>query len=242
MRYPYLDQNSAREIITKRRAGEDMSPEDYIKFRGEGPDFFRATIKDLRLKLEELREKYPGKGRKFEAEACVSIQQFISGDILMFGDLDFWVYLAVIELTDFVEWRYVSEKVTHASLTNYGIGNRVENFIFRLWIRAEIAYRSELKEDKYALARKGDIDLWRSHILRQRYGNCRTLACALISYQYPHDDKKSRVSVKVLRELAKRLKRLYANLEYAFLNDEQAMRLIEREASIAMSSVRGAAT
>lgn len=242
MRYPYLDQKSAGEIIEKRIKGEEPIVEDFLKWRGEGPEFNRGAMKSLRVKLDDLIKKYSGtgqKGKKFEAEACTIIHQSIEGDISIFGDLDFWVYLAVIEFPDLISWRYSVGEDQNISLANYGIGNRVENLIYRLWIRADIAYDTDLK-DHYGLARKGDIDVWRSHILRQRYGNCRNIACALIKYQYPEDAKGSRLSVKVLRELAKRLKRLYTNLEFSFLNEDQAMELIEREANTALMVFRGA--
>lgn len=234
MRYPYLTQNDAAQIVTKRRAGEQPDVGQYIKFRGDGQEFDRSSIVRLTEEMMALKSRYPEslrqrdpKGGDFEAEASPIVHETLGLAMQISGDLDYWVYLAVIEFHELVEWRHAQ----HSALNNYGIGNRQENLFFRMWMRAEIGFNAT-DRDQYALARKGTQDFWRSHILRVRYGNCRKMARALISFQYPEDDGEARLITDAIRELAKRLRRLYVNLEFAFLDEEKASALLEAETNM----------
>ena len=74
-------------------------------------------------------------------------------------------------------------------------------------------------------ARTGDQDLWRSHILRQDYANARVVARALLRLQAGQLAAK-KLSVDAVRELAKRLRRLHANVVFEFLDAPQAEGLV----------------
>ncbi len=241
MKYPILDQKGGRQIIEMHRSGQDYDVTEFIAKRGEGKEINRAIFDGLHDKLVALKETYPAElrqrdpdGGRFESEACKIVHICLRVDTDILADLDFWTYLSVVELSDIVEWRHGGQG-RYAALQNYGVGNRPENLFFRMWMRAEIAAIPRNGND-YDLAQRGDIDLWRSHILRQRYANNRTLARALIRFQYPDETpEKAQLSINSIRKLAKRLKRLHANLVYSFLDESAATKLIKRE-SLALTS------
>jgi hypothetical protein len=234
MRYPFFDQQAARNYLIRKKAGGDPGKAEFVKFKGEGEDFPIFSFVALREKLDMLRRQYPEKlsarspqGGKFEAEAFPFVHEYIKGDLEMHGDPDFWVYVSLGEFADLIEWRYAAEE-NESALANYGIGNRFESFFYRLWMRGDIGYEPK-KTDKYVLAKRGDMDFWRSHVHRQRYGNCRNLARALVSIQYPDETGKPALPTEDIRELAKKLRLIYANLEYSFLDSKQASSLIKME-------------
>jgi hypothetical protein len=241
MKYPVLDQKGGRQIIDLRRSGQEYDENEFIAKRGEGQEINRAIFDGIHEKLVALKEDYPAElrqrdpeGGRFEAEACKIVHQCLKLETTILADLDFWTYLSVIELSDIVEWRHGGQG-RFAALQNYGVGNRPENLFFRMWMRADIA-AIPTNGNNYDLAQRGDIDLWRSHILRQRYANSRTLARALIRFQYPDETPaQAQLSINSIRKLAKRLKRLHANLVYSYLDESAAMKLIKRE-SLALTS------
>ena len=140
-------------------------------------------------------------------------------DPLALADHEFWIWLAVVQYADIVEWRFGTTG-RHAKPANYGIGQRIENLFFRVWLRAELVKDPKAK-DPYHLARTGDQDLWRSHILRQAYANSRLIAKALLRLQAGQLSVK-KLTVENVRELAKRLRRLHANVVFEFLTFSQA--------------------
>jgi hypothetical protein len=236
MRYPILNQQNAKRIIDARIADQDIDCGDLIQYRGEGEDFSRDMVSNLYKALMELKARYPQSlrrrdpaGGRFESEACILIHKGLSANEDVYSDLDFWTYLSVCEFPEIIEWRHSVEGGT-IKIANYGVGNRPENLIYRMWLRTELVALPQ-PEERYSLAARGDIDLWRSHLLRQSYSNCRKLARALVRFQYPDSaPTKATLTSERIRELAKRLKRIYANMVFAFLDEKAISSLIEREA------------
>ena len=97
----------------------------------------------------------------------------------------------------------------------------------RLWLRGEIGFASGEK-DPYTYARRGDMDFWRSHVFRPRYANARSFARALLKYQFAQETAK--LTIRQIRELAKRLTRARSNLVVAVLEMTEATQFIEEEA------------
>ena len=91
--------------------------------------------------------------------------------------------------------------------------------------------------DPYELVKYGDVDTWRSHILRVNTGSCRNYARALIRFQYP-DSKQNRLSVNEIRELAKKVKRIQATVALELLTEEGAYSLVEQLAKTVQQEVK----
>ena len=228
-RYQAMTPQNARRIIDLLRSGEKPELNAYAEKRGSGTDYPEESVLALRHKLLELKKRFPDelkgkdkKGGEYEASACRIVHETLPHSLLAFSDADFWIWLAVARLPDIVEWRHGGAD-RYAEIANYGIGNRTENLIFRMWLRAEIVFDEEA-EDPYHLSRVGDQDLWRSHIIRQGYANVRTVAKALIEFQFEGDTP--RLSNNGIRELAKRLRRLRSNIMFEFMTPNQMTEII----------------
>jgi hypothetical protein len=235
MRYPIISPTDATQYLYVRRNGDPVDVTQLAKARGEGAKLSLDFIMPLMAALNGLRARFPEglKGRgldnQFEAEAARIIHREVAVPAEVVADPDFWLWLAVAYLSDVVEWRYGSP--THGTgLANYGIGNRSENFIFRLWLRADLVL-DEQAGDPYHLSRRGQIDFYRSHLFRQGYANAGGFARALLRFQYPESDGTTpRLKIVDIRELVKRLRRLRTNLFLEILNEDDCRRVIEAEA------------
>lgn len=245
MRYVVLPECHAPQTLAALRRGEAVDETLVIELRGSGNSVDRF-VADLEAGLNQIKSKYPqtlkGKSdpaaRRFEADACVAVHSGLPYDPHMLADYDWWTWLAVFRFRGLVEWRY-GYPAQGAALENFGIGGkRRENLLYRLWLRADAAYDPR-RRDPYELARRGHVDFWRSHIIRPDYGKCRALVRAFVTYQYPHDcEDKGRLTVKEVRELAKRLRRLHANLVFEYLKDDEAYELVGREAELAKRALK----
>lgn len=230
MRYPAISANQARDYILKVREGDEPVLESFINIKGSGSDYPLGWVDELHSKLVQVKAKYPSvlskrdqAGGRFESEACEFVHKAVHNDLEVLADPEFWIYLCVARFADIVEWRHGGDDGT-SQLANYGIGNKVENLLYRMWLRAELVY-DQSSSDPYDLAKRGDQDLWRSHILRAGYSSVREVAKALIRFQYP-TDKKSRLSTDGIRVVAKRLKRVRANIIFEYLSPQRIDSLI----------------
>lgn len=235
MRYWAMDAGQAERFLKLRRVDGEPPLEGYVEQRGHGADYPSATVVTIRRELLALRSQFPDElkqrdpeGGRYEALACEVVHRSLPKDAQAMSDSGFWTWLAVTQLPEIVEWRHGSTG-RHAALENYGIGNRVENLFFRMWLRAEIG-RDENGDDPYWLAKRGDQDLWRSHILRQSYANVRDVARALVKLQ--SDDHGARLTTNGIRELAKRLKRLRANIFFEFLDAVRISGIVDRKSVV----------
>jgi hypothetical protein len=140
---------------------------------------------------------------------------------------------------DLVQWRFGTQESIDP--VNFGIARRSgmwEGLFARLWLRGNIGFDAA-SSDPYRIARKGDIDIWRSHIIRTEYGRCKPVAHALVNYQYPDDTSGKPLSVKELRELAKKLRIADASISYELLDGDAIRELIEDNVERIRSSAEG---
>lgn len=231
-KYFSMSQEDALRYLNARDQAEGPVVSDYVRIVGQGGEPNLAPIKALETKLATIRKRYPHElkekdpvGGKFETAVCEIVHRELEGfEPSALADPDFWTWMAVARFANLIEWRFGATAGKRAKSANYGIGSRSENLLFRLWLRAELV-KDTSQDDPYFLAKTGDQDLWRSHILRQGYANARFVAKALLKLQADQLEA-NRLAVEGIRELAKKLRRLRANLEFEFLTESQAERLI----------------
>ena len=238
--YPIIQSEDALRYLKSRQQDGDVTLDDIRRTAGSGDPISRDGLDDLRTKLLRLKKKFPEKvrerdpqGGKFESEACAVVHTCLADvDRSALANHDFWTWLAVDYLADILEWRFGTDGQP-AKPKNYGIGTRTENMFFRLWLRADLGRGSG--SDPYELAKAGDQELWRSHLLRQGYANARNVVRALLKLQArklvhanrtvrpvaTSDDPKDGI-----RLLAKRLRRMRANLIFEYLTPVQADALV----------------
>jgi hypothetical protein len=207
---------------------------------GSGEELDQSFVSRLREALGALRASYPD-GLKndrerniFEGKAAKLVHQIVPDQAEPLSDPDFWIWLAIAHFSELIEWRYGSP--AHGTKgANYGIGNRSENLLRRLWLRAELAL-DESAKDRYHLSMAGQIDFYRSHLFRQGYANARNFARALLRFQYPHQDAaEPNLKTLEIRDLVKRLRRMRSNLFLEILPEEDCRAVIEAEAAVVMA-------
>lgn len=232
MKYRSLSPEAAKRYLESVFNGEVPDMREFERVSGSGDEHAVASCVDSAVSaLEKVRRRYPRhlknrdkQGGAFEAEACEFVHRALVGvtdEVL--ADMDFWTWLAVARCRAIVEWRFGADNKA-AKPANYGIGNRVENLVYRLWLRADLALDPAAK-DPYHLAKTGDQDLWRSHIIRQGYASARPVARSLIRLQAGQLGKK-RLKIDDVRAVAKLLKRLRANIMFEYLSPQQAEGLV----------------
>jgi hypothetical protein len=239
MRYPVLTSADASTFLFSSRAGGSVDLDSLVKTRGDGPDLDQSFVEGLREALAIIRASFPdGLNHKdaniFEARAARAVHERIPIHSEVIADPDFWVWLAVVQFSELVEWRY-GDPADGTSVKNYGVGARVENLLYRLWLRAELVLDEEAK-DRYHLVGFGQIDFYRSHLFRQGYANAHAFARALLRYQYQGADPCApHLKVAQIRVLVKRLRRLRANLFLEILAESECASVIKAEAASVIS-------
>ena len=241
MRFPVLSAADASAYLFSKRSGSEADLDHLVKLRGEGKELSQDFVEGLREELAVIRAEFPEglknqkDGNRFEALAARAVHEGVPNHPEVVGDPDFWIWLAVVQFRDIVEWRY-GNPPEGTGLANYGIGARVENLLYRSWLRAELLLDEDAR-DRYHLSEAGQIDFYRSHLFRQGYANARNFARALLRFQYPHKDRAApNLKVGQIRELVKRLRRLRANLFLEILEEGECRKVIEAEASVIAAS------
>lgn len=241
MRYPVVGSSDASTILHARRSGSTIDAERLVHGRGEGADLPQNFVAALRNDLERVRRRFanglasPADANRFEAEAAQLVHRRVPSQPDVLADADFWTWLAVIHFSEIIEWRY-GNPTGGAKVANYGIGARNENLLFRLWLRADLVLDPEA-QDRYHLCNAGQIDFYRSHLIRQGYANARAFARALLRFQYPGKDPAvPKLKIKEVRELVKRLRRLRTNLFLEILDENECRHIIENEATLVAPS------
>jgi hypothetical protein len=235
--FPTLSIEAARQAQVKRQAGEPWSGTPFVRWVGEGSKFPESRADVLLDKLSELRaslaaEPLPtNKGKEFEGPASALVHKELQICPRTAGNREFWLWLTFVAAdgayADIVDWRFGTQESIDP--VNFGIARRSamwEGLFARLWLRGNIGFDAA-SQDPYRIAKKGDIDIWRSHIIRTEYGRCKPVAHALLNYQYPDGTSEKPLSVKELRELAKKLRIADASISYELLDGGAIKEIIE---------------
>ncbi|MDW8059330.1 MAG: DUF6339 family protein [Thermomicrobium sp.] len=242
MRYPTLSKEAAERYLS--------APSDQlVEWRGSGERFPVEEFlecADTALELLERRAASKGAplsdraGGYFERDIVPLVHPTLAAifahDPRPAYDDDFWRWAAVGPFRTIIERRHAASgrRKGEVGRANFGFGTLIDNFVYRVWLRGEIGYDPvAYPEHPYTIALLGDQDLWRSHVFRQSYGACHRFVRALIRSLYPDlkplPDGKAILDTDGIRELAKRLRRLYANILFEMLCDGEAEALIRNE-------------
>lgn len=245
MRYPTVSISDAKLALEAWRAGDHRLPK-VTRVGSREPDFDEEMVDDMCRALQGIRKSLgePGEDRRywarFEGEAAAVVHETLEVPPSVGADHEFWLWLVFGSGYDYpaglVTWRHGRGEAPYdARDSNYGITTSLEaGFFSRAWLRGRIGY-DEGRDDPYELALRGDQDLWRSHILRTEYGQIPQVARGLLLFQYPDDHpKKPRVSTKIIREMAKELRRRQAMEAYELMDEDQVQALL--------NEVRGSVT
>lgn len=239
MRYPTVSITEGSRTLDALRQGESVTPE--VVWVGEGSDSFDLDlVDDLAFELQSVRRDLgePDRGdaryfARFEGQAARVVHHTLALPPAIAVDHEFWIWLVLGGQHDYlaklVTWRHGdgSDKFG-ARDSNYGLTTSLEGgFYSRVWFRADVVY-DEDRSEPYELAERGDQDLWRSHILRTDYGQIPNVARALLLFQYPDSSPDTpSVKTKVMREMAKELRRRHSASAYELLSYAEAKNLVQ---------------
>lgn len=211
----------------------DVDWDTLARQRGSGTPL---DFSELESMLDELCDEFSaplsdGLAAEFEGRVGVLLHQSVSNPAAII-DPDFWRWVAFRPALRTVLHRHQTSKHEMPKGANFGLGSPIENFPFRAWTRAAIAFAPEASVAlRYSLALRGDQDFWRSHLLRQRYTYSRAVAHALIRFQYPDVAVRPTLAPgdhpNGIRMLAKRLKRFQANCVLTLLTEDQCWKLLD---------------
>jgi hypothetical protein len=237
MGYPGITIDVAKALVEKRGDRVPWHDSRCERIIASDFEFDRKLLEPLEEGLVVLREKYGGRvlpktrGKAFEADACEVVHRTLRLGPDCASAPEFWAWLTLIAsdgvFAELVDWRFGAYEAIKPR--NYGVARQSELFeglFARLWFRGELAFEPK-ESDPYTLAKRGDIDIWRSHLFRQEFGRCSSVQRALLRYQYPDTNPtKKTLSNGDIRKLAKRLRIANATLSYELLDVEAVTEVI----------------
>lgn len=213
--YPSLSIEHAKVCLQCLRENNPVNADQYVKSTGSGESFEFNDLGKLAKDLLELLGKIKGRScdAQFEAKAAPILHAHLALPPEIAGNRDFWTWFTFIaaegDFAHVVERRFKSSKKSGflSDPVNFGIGSDsklYEGLFARLWWRGHNFYE-KAADDPYSTARRGYVDLWRSHIVRTNYGASRTMARALVEFLFPEEGQISGHDKTLVRELPKKV-------------------------------------
>lgn len=239
VRYPVVRLVEAQRYVLGRQSGK-LGVEDQPEFEEEGAssnETLLPAVNDLADRITDLYQSSKarftsGLARdRFEGSLSVQLQERLSGfPPHVLTDDDFWRYLAVRGLYDFIAWRD-GQSSGRPALASFGANGPRINYDcvpFRMFVRADIA--SLVVEsgaqglDVMDISSVAGTDLWRSHILRSQSSFSADYVRLLLEHH-----ERGVLPAHVVRGLAKRVKRVRSNVLIEALESEDAQVMFDRE-------------
>lgn len=221
MSYPSLPALNAAAAFDSLQSGHQVNIETAVLQVDSSNWYPKIELDDLLGELIDLHVVHGLQANSiFESQACVVLHRNLAPTADAVADPGFWRWLALGPFLPIIQLRHVPLRPDHV-----GLGSPWDSLLSRLWFRADLSV-DPYEEDPYALSVLGDLDFWRSHVLRADYSACRHLLRALLRFQFPPENgckprlKPSGSSESGMRALAKRIKLRHAVVAFELLNEE----------------------
>lgn len=226
--YPILKRDKADDLYDRFVGHKPFVGVAEELIIGDGPSVLEEVDLDgLHKNLKNLwaRCKGANKAAIFEAEGSAILHSALMGlPPYVATDPEFWMWLTFMpcsgQFAQLVALRFGKK----AKPANYSLGPLVESLYFRLWWRG---YKGQA--DNYDIAKRGDIDLWRSHIIRIESPMADNMVKALVKTIMPQPNQvKVPIRQEVIRALAKtKITARHASCAYETLTEDQCMSLVK---------------
>lgn len=181
----------------------------------------KQELEDIAAELINLHYEYGVQANSaYESRACAVLHANLALTAGAAADPGFWRWLSLGPLLPVIELRHELLRREHV-----GLCSPWDALVSRLWFRADLSLDPD-SDDPYFLSTLGDLDFWRSHVLRADYSACRPLLRALIRFQFPRTNnfrprlKPSGSSDDGMRALSKRIKLRHAVVAFELLTEE----------------------
>jgi hypothetical protein len=227
MRYRGLNLALSHEIADDLVQGVDVPVEARAGDHGEGESLDEYQLREIMVRFrQELTETPPADAEIFEGRLAAATYPWFSGvPVEVLDDPSFWRYVALRHFWWFIAWRE-AEPISKGNYHNL-VDARfpAEQIPLRLFLRAKAVAAG----DDVALA--GEIpkstDFWRSHITRVRVGTAPTVARAFAEAKRDEKNLAQPLGTSKLREVAKRVNRMWSNVRLDTYDRDEARRFID---------------
>lgn len=237
MAYPCIDKSAAEKLLAAYRDDGIYDALRYVKLEGSGENevegvSFSRLHNDLKTIFVGPRPKGESQDAYFEMMACSVVHRALDKlSVAAASDPKFWLWLTFAsagkKMLELVDLRFKKGDKIPAEV-NFGITTRAyvyDGLYARLWWRG-YRFFDETAANPYELAERGDIDFWRSHILRQTFSQADCMAKAFIKFILPQHGKSSGWDIPLMRRIAKKLKARYTSCCFEALDEEQCNQIL----------------
>ena len=188
--YPTLSVEAARRAFEEHLAEkpiESMVQEATVQV--SGPEFDEAESIDLSNVLWELAHGFEKPGYAFERQSASLVHRHLGLHPIVAGDAGFWRWLTFpAKGTSQISSIGVIPARNRTCPDQYfGFGQMKEGMYAYLWLCAQSVLDLTL-EDPNELSRRGDVDVWQSHVVRVDFGSVPQLARAFIRFVFPDEE------------------------------------------------------
>lgn len=230
MSYPTLSMDEAERLYVAFRDDQldDDDLADVTRYV-EGPAIDTSRIESLAHILWEIvdgLEQGRNSGLEFERIVAPELHEHLSLSQVPAADAGFWRWLTFSsggDLAALIKWRYGRNDKSMPK-KYFGMGNVKESMYGYLWLRANAVYDPS-RPDPYELCRRGDVDLWQSHIVRVDFGSVPAMARAFVDFVHPEPEVQ-RLDREEYRALARELARRNSSMLFEMFDDEAAAEFI----------------
>jgi hypothetical protein len=214
VKYPCYPRSIGLSVLAARRSGSGLglppAPVYRDALRGGVEGDTERVLGRLKIRVSRAEAQRIAEGgfKRDEVEVSLSVPLFDELEGLpaqALGDPDFWRFLALDVLWDFVTWRHGDD----AGVANFGLDSvrRIPDCVpLRMFNRGLILSSASIEVSPVAQA--GGVDFWQSHVLRvyNRFDPriVRMMLEALADGRIP--------DVDVLRQVAKEIRQIRSNL------------------------------
>ena len=239
VRYPVVRLVEAQRYVLRRQNGE-LGVDDRPEFEEEGSsgdETLLPIVNDLTDRMTDLYQSSKARFTsgiardRFEGSLAVQLHERLREfPARVLTDDDFWRFLAVRGLYEFVSWRD-GQTTGSPALASFGANGPRVNYDcvpFRMFVRADIAsiVAGVGPQDLEALdiSSVAGTDVWRSHILRSQSSFSPNYVRLLLEHH-----ERGVLPATVVRDLAKRVRRVRSNVLIETLEAEDTQNMFERE-------------
>lgn len=224
--YKTISLDACRDLLAERMEGAEPDVGAVIETRGSGKPLDMDRIADAAIAVADLREdRGPTKRDSIEGVAAIELYEAVERlPPVMLNDPGFWRYLSLgySGFWDFVAWRHREQLREVRSFLKYVDARDPKMCVLtRMFLRVHALHGDGDQDREYrhlaASITTDAADFWRSHIVRVKVGKSPAVARAFARMQ--RDDDLPR---DVVREFAKIVNRIHANVVTAIYDDEEA--------------------
>ena len=222
MRYPVITASKCAELARQLVDGLEPAVDSNTEWSGVGDDIDLEPIASAARDIMGDAREWTDRDRdRFEGKACMRLYEALSSvPTEVLDDRGFWRYLGLQYFWEFIAWREVGPFANGNHLRYVDAASATESVLTRMYLRAQAVGGTSHGEIAGAIPH--GTDFWRSHVLRVRTSSAPALTRSFASKQVH-----SRLGTDTLRDVARRLNRLWTNVVLHTYNDDAAKEVID---------------